>query len=168
MVAAQSNAGTVGLEGAAVVDRTVPSAAEPASQAGVARAGKARPSLRPWYRGHASTPVGDRPAAAHRHRERSSSMCIFGCLGLFAPRVVTIFLWIFTDLVNRAFSSFIWPLLGIVFLPFTTMFYVLVYSVANKGPTGLGWALVVFGLLLDLGSYSSSYRERRRVPGFRG
>ena len=95
-------------------------------------------------------------------------MCIFGCLGLFAPRVVTIFLWIFTNLVDRAFSSFIWPLLGIVFLPFATMFYVLVYSVANKGPTGLGWALVVFGLLLDLGSYSSGYRSRRRVPGFRG
>jgi hypothetical protein len=95
-------------------------------------------------------------------------MCIFGCFGLFAPRVVTVFLWLFTNLVDRAFSSFIWPLLGIIFLPFTTMFYVLVYSVANKGPTGLGWALVVFGLLLDLGSYSSGYRSRRRVPGFRG
>jgi hypothetical protein len=168
MVAAQSNAGAEGPEGAAVVDRAVPSAAEPASQAGGARVGKTRPSLRPWYRDHASAPVSDRPAAAHRHRERFSSMCIFGCLGLFAPRIVTIFLWIFTNLVDRAFSSFIWPLLGIIFLPFATLFYVLVYSVANKGPTGLGWALVVFGLLLDLGSYSSGYRGRRRVPGFRG
>jgi hypothetical protein len=93
-------------------------------------------------------------------------MCCLGCLGLFAPRVVTVLLWIFTDLVDRAFSSFIWPLLGIIFLPFTTLFYVLVYSVANHGPTGLGWVLVFIGLLLDLGSYSSGYRERRRVPGY--
>jgi hypothetical protein len=95
-------------------------------------------------------------------------MCILGCFGLFVPRVVTIFLWIFTDYVSRAFSSFIWPLLGIIVLPFTTMFYVLVYSVADHGPTGLGWALVFLGLLLDLSSYSSGYRGRRRVPGYRG
>jgi len=89
-------------------------------------------------------------------------MCVFGCLGLFAPRLVLLFLWIFTTLVDRAFSSFIWPLLGIVFLPFTTLFYVLVYSVPAHGPTGLGWVVVFLGFLLDLGSYSSGYRGRQR------
>ena len=91
-------------------------------------------------------------------------MCLLGCLGMFAPRLVLLFLWIFTDLVTRAFSGFFWPLLGIIFLPFTTLFYVLVYSVTNNGPTTAGWVLVFIGLLFDLGSYSSSYRDRRRLP----
>jgi hypothetical protein len=95
-------------------------------------------------------------------------MCFFGCLGLFAPRLVLLFLWIFTSYVDRAFSSFVWPLLGIIFLPFTTLFYVLVYSVANHGPTTAGWILVFIGFLLDLGSYSSSYRDRRRMPYYPG
>ena len=54
-------------------------------------------------------------------------MCLLGCLGLFAPRIVTLFIWIFTDRVSIAFSSWVWPLLGIIFLPFTTLFYVLAY-----------------------------------------
>jgi len=91
------------------------------------------------------------------------TVCCFGCLGLFAPRLVLLFLWIFTTLVDRAFSSFVWPLLGIVFLPFTTLFYVLVYSVPDHGPVGAGWILVFLGLLLDLGSYSSSYHDRHRL-----
>jgi hypothetical protein len=95
-------------------------------------------------------------------------MCCLGCLGLFAPRLVLLFVWIFTNRVTVAFSgSFIVPLIGIVFLPFTTLFYVLAYW-PGHGVTGLGWLFVVFGLLLDLGSYSSSYRDRRRVPGYPG
>jgi len=92
-------------------------------------------------------------------------MCLLGCLGLFAPRIVTLFLWIFTDRVSIAFSSWIWPLLGIIFLPFTTLFYVLAYW-PGHGVTGLGWLFVLFGLLLDIGSYSSSYRGRDRVPHY--
>ncbi len=95
-------------------------------------------------------------------------MCCLGCLGMFAPRLVFLFLWIFTDYVNRAFSTIFWPLLGIIFLPFTTLFYVLVYSVANHGPTTAGWVLVFIGFLLDLGSYSSGYRDRRRMPYYPG
>ncbi|MGD0997179.1 MAG: hypothetical protein ABR941_02510, partial [Thermoleophilia bacterium] len=64
---------------------------------------------------------------------------------MFAPRLVVVFLWIFTNSVNRAFSSLIWPLIGIIFLPFTTLFYVLVYSVADHGPTAAGWVLVFIG-----------------------
>jgi hypothetical protein len=91
-------------------------------------------------------------------------MCFFGCLGMFAPRLVLLFLWIFTGRVDRAFNGFVWALLGIVFLPFATLFYVLVYSVSSHGPSTSGWVLVLIGFLLDLGSYSSGYRDRRRMP----
>ena len=92
-------------------------------------------------------------------------MCILGCQGMFAPRLVTLFIWIFTDRVQLAFTSWVWPLLGILFLPFTTLFYVLAYW-PGHGVTGLGWLFVFFGLLLDIGSYSGGYRGRDRVPRY--
>ena len=95
-------------------------------------------------------------------------MCCLGCLGMFTPRLVLVFLWLFTNSVDSAFSSLLLPLVGIIFLPFTTLFYVLVYSIAHNGPTAAGWILVFIGFLLDLGSYSSGYRDRRRMPYYPG
>ena len=95
-------------------------------------------------------------------------MCILGCLGLFAPRIVLLFVWIFTGRVSAAFSgSFIVPLIGIIFLPFTTLFYVLAWAPVTH-VSGFGWAFVVLGLLLDIGSYSSSYAKRHSAPYYPG
>jgi hypothetical protein len=97
-------------------------------------------------------------------------MC-FGCLfamgAAFFPRLAVLFVWLFTNRVTIAFhNTFIWPLLGIIFLPFTTLMYVLVYTVPS-GVVGLGWFLVILGFLLDLSSYSSSaYTNRNRMPGY--
>jgi hypothetical protein len=97
-------------------------------------------------------------------------MC-FGCLfamgAAFFPRLAVLFVWLFTNRVTIAFhNTFIWPLLGIIFLPFTTLMYVLVYTVPS-GVVGLGWFWVILGFLLDLSSYSSSaYTNRNRMPGY--
>ena len=61
--------------------------------------------------------------------------CAFLMLVLLGPRIVGVFWWIFQPLRwQSAFSSFlgggnlwwIWPVLGIVFLPWTTIMYVIV------------------------------------------
>jgi hypothetical protein len=70
-------------------------------------------------------------------------------------------------LVGRAFDTFIVPLLGLIFLPFTTLLYVLAWR-PGFGLSGLGWVIVVIGLLLDLGSYGSGgYANRGRSRGRR-
>ncbi|WIG59958.1 MAG: hypothetical protein OJF49_002706 [Ktedonobacterales bacterium] len=95
--------------------------------------------------------------------------CLFALGAATFPRLVLLFTWIFTPLVSRAFQSvFIVPLLGIIFLPFTTLMYVLVWS-APFGVTGWGWFWVGLGLLLDIGSYTSSaYSNRDRMSrGYR-
>ena len=51
-------------------------------------------------------------------------------------------------LVGAAFSSFIWPLLGIIFLPFATLLYVVLYT-PGIGLTGWEWFWVVIAGLLD-------------------
>lgn len=91
--------------------------------------------------------------------------CLFALLAISAPRAALLFTWLFTPLVSRAFSGgFLVPLLGFIFLPFTTLMYVLSWT--PLGLSGWGWFFVVVGLLLDLSSYTgSAYGNRRGVRG---
>lgn len=95
--------------------------------------------------------------------------CLFALGAAAFPRLALLFTWLFTPLVSRAFSGgFLLPLLGILFLPYTTLMYVLVWS-PLAGVSGWGWFFVIVGLLLDLGSYTgSAYGNRGRLPsGYR-
>jgi len=89
--------------------------------------------------------------------------CLLVVLGLFGPRLVLLLEWIFGDQVTIAFhNGFFAPLLGLVFAPWTTLFYVLAYA-PIAGVSGIGWLFVVLGALLDFATYSSGgYRSRRR------
>ena len=93
--------------------------------------------------------------------------CLYALGAAFFPRLALLFVWLFTPLVNRVFHfTFILPLLGIIFLPFTTLMYVLAYN-PLAGVTGWGWFWVILGFLLDLSSYSSTaYTNRNRIPGY--
>jgi len=91
-------------------------------------------------------------------------MSIFTILSLFFGRLALLLVWLLTPLVNRAFQGgWLLPLLGFVFLPLTTLAYVLVYSLSGSGVTGWGWLWVVLALLLDLGVYSSPARRATRT-----
>jgi hypothetical protein len=48
--------------------------------------------------------------------------CLLAALASFAPRVALVLVWIFTNLVDRAFSGFVIPLLGLIFFPYATLF----------------------------------------------
>ena len=87
--------------------------------------------------------------------------CLLLLLAAFAPRLVLLFLWIFTPLVSRAIGGFLLPLLGLIFLPFTTLFYVLAWNPVT-GVSGAAWLWVLLGFLLDVGSYGGGAYGRRR------
>jgi hypothetical protein len=88
-----------------------------------------------------------------------------GCpLALFAaisPRFVIFLLWVFSDRLTIAFHSGWEGIIGFILLPYTTLFYALVYS-AGKGVDSFGWFIVALGVLLDLSSHAFSSRARRR------
>ncbi|HEX6121837.1 MAG TPA: hypothetical protein VFY89_01690, partial [Ktedonobacterales bacterium] len=66
-----------------------------------------------------------------------------GCLLALLARVALLVVWLTTPLVTRAFSGgWLLPLLGILFLPLTTLAYVLVYAYGH-GVTGWAWLWVV-------------------------
>ena len=91
--------------------------------------------------------------------------CLFAMFGGLFPRLALLILWIARPaLVDAAFTTFILPLLGIIFLPFTTLIYVIVY-VPGVGLTGWGVFWVILALLLDIGHWGASYTQRDQVLG---
>ena len=100
-------------------------------------------------------------------------MCCFLTLFmLLGPRVAGIFWWIAqparwvgTSAV-AAFDTWIWPMLGLLFVPFTTLMYV---AVAPGGVTSWDWLWIGLAVLADIASYTGGgYGNRNRIPGYAG
>jgi hypothetical protein len=89
--------------------------------------------------------------------------CLFAVAAGIAPRIALVLLWIFTNLVNRAFSNIIVPLLGLFFLPYATLFYVLAWD-PRRGVSNLGWVVVIIGVIFDIGHWGGNgYARRQRA-----
>jgi hypothetical protein len=86
--------------------------------------------------------------------------CLAGIMALLGPRVALVVWWIFGDKVEAAFSTWVWPLLGLIFLPWTTLFYVIAWGAIN-GVSGAGWLLVALGVVLDVMTYSARSAKAR-------
>ena len=86
--------------------------------------------------------------------------CLALIAGFIGPRIALFIWWVFGDKVDAAFSSWIWPLLGLVFLPWTTLAYVVAWGPLD-GVSGLGWLLVALGLAGDIATYSSRAAKAR-------
>jgi hypothetical protein len=86
--------------------------------------------------------------------------CLVALLALFSPRLALFALWLFGDLLSRAFDSWFVPLLGFFLLPWTTLAYAVMWSSSND-VTGFEWFIVVLGFFFDLGSYARSGSYRR-------
>ena len=79
--------------------------------------------------------------------------CLLALLAGFAPRIALVLVWIFSNLVDRAFNGFLIPLLGLILFPYATLFYVLAYSPVG-GVSGIGWLFVVLGFIFDIGHWA--------------
>ena len=93
--------------------------------------------------------------------------CLLALLAAISPRFVIFLLWIFTDRLTIAFRSGWEGLLGFLLLPYTTLFYALVYA-PGKGVDTFGWFIVALGVLLDLSTLTNGARVRRRQARVEG
>ncbi len=80
--------------------------------------------------------------------------CVALSAGFIGPRFALLLVWIFGNRVDAAFSSWIWPLLGLLFLPWTTLAYIIVWGPLD-GVSGAGWLLVALGIAADIATYSA-------------
>ncbi len=78
--------------------------------------------------------------------------CLFASVLAGAPRLGFLIYWlIYPARVQAAFSSFWWALLGVIFLPWTTLGYVFV---APGGITWFDWIILGLALAIDIGTYA--------------
>jgi hypothetical protein len=75
--------------------------------------------------------------------------CLFLLVAGVFPRLGLLVVWFVTDLVDRAFAGFLLPLLGLLFLPLTTLVFVLVWTPAD-GLEGRRWLWVAFAFVVEL------------------
>lgn len=89
--------------------------------------------------------------------------CLVALLALLSPRLALFCVWLFSDLLSRAFDSWLLPLAGFFLLPWTTLIYAAFWSSGNE-VAGFEWFFVVLAFVIDLGSYDRGNRARRRQP----
>ena len=91
--------------------------------------------------------------------------CIFALFAGIFPRLALLILWIARPArVDAAFDTWLLPLLGIIFLPFATLIYVLLYT-PGRGVTGWDWFWVALAALLDIGHWGASASARSQRAG---
>ena len=96
--------------------------------------------------------------------------CAFTILVVLGPRFGGAIWWLVNPARwNRAFidwpiASWFWSLLGIIFLPWTTLMYVIVFP---GGVVGWDWLWIGLAVVSDILWYSGA-AARKRVPGYSG
>ena len=87
--------------------------------------------------------------------------CFVALFALISPRLALFLLWIFSDVLSRAFDSWIVPLLGFFLLPWTTLAYAAFWDWGSgRHVTGFEWFFVILAFLIDLGSYARGSQVR--------
>ncbi|MDP6601139.1 MAG: hypothetical protein QGH76_02450 [Phycisphaerales bacterium] len=79
--------------------------------------------------------------------------CLVALLALLFPRVILVLTWFLNPaFINNAYGTWILPLLGLIFLPMTTLAYA--WAVTFEGGAGSigGIIIIVLAVLYDLGS----------------
>lgn len=79
-------------------------------------------------------------------------------IALLVPRISIILLWFFTDWFDGVFQSLLWPILGFLFLPATTLWYSVVFNWFDNSWGPLPIIGLVVCLIIDL----SPARSKRR------
>jgi hypothetical protein len=86
--------------------------------------------------------------------------CFFALFAVLGPRFAILAIWLSGNRVDDAFDGWLLPLAGLLFAPWTTLMYLIVWS-RPDGVTGAEWIIVAFGVLLDLATYSARSAQSR-------
>lgn len=85
--------------------------------------------------------------------------CLVALIALFSPRLALVAIWLFGDLLGRAFESNLVPIIGFFLLPWSTLAYAVMWS-SQRQVDGFEWLIVLLAFVFDLASYGSGSRAR--------
>jgi hypothetical protein len=94
--------------------------------------------------------------------------CFFASLLFFGPRLAFLVYWLFLPgRVTAAFTQFNFPwlvsLMGLIFIPWTTLMFVIVFPL-----NGFDWIWLGLAIGADIVGYTGGYHNRKQVPGYTG
>ena len=86
--------------------------------------------------------------------------CLLLLLAMIGPRFVIAMLALFSNYLQTAYTGLLIPLLGFLFMPFTTLAYA--WAINTTGQvSGLQLVVVVIAVLIDLGVIGGGANRRR-------
>ena len=89
--------------------------------------------------------------------------CLIGCLLVISPRLALLAVALFTSYVGQVYGkAYLWPILGFIFLPITTLAYIWAYIQSGGQLSGFYIAVIVFAVLMDLGMVSGAGQHKYR------
>lgn len=86
--------------------------------------------------------------------------CLLALIAVFFPRLVIVLIFLFSNYFDRAYETILWPVLGFIFLPFTTLAYA--FAMNDGGAlTGIYLLIFVIAVLMDLGAWGGGTKVPR-------
>lgn len=86
--------------------------------------------------------------------------CLLIIFAVIIPRITMVLIFLFTNWFS-VFQSIIWPILGFLFMPYTTLAYMLA-MIYNHHQIAGGWlVLLIVAIFVDISGHSGSYRRVR-------
>lgn len=88
--------------------------------------------------------------------------CLLALIAVFFPRIVIVLVFLFSDYLHRAYAGVLWPILGFIFMPFTTLAYAFAYNSTAGNVSGIYLVVVIIAALVDIGSWTGGGVSVRR------
>ncbi len=94
-------------------------------------------------------------------REENLVGCLLLVLFLAFPRIALVLLLFFSNYLERAYHGLLFPLLGFLFLPLTTLVYA--WMANTRQPiAGINLLILIVAVVIDLGGVGGGAYHRRR------
>jgi cytochrome b561 len=88
--------------------------------------------------------------------------CLLAVIATICPRILMFFILLTTDWFGRAYDTFIWPFLGFLFMPYTTLAYMAAMLNNNHNVNGWWLVLVIIAALADLSTDTYEVQKRTK------
>ena len=86
--------------------------------------------------------------------------CLIALLALISPRLALFFIFLFSNMLDRAFDGWLLPLAGFFLLPWTTLAYTVMWDWGTSTVAGFEWFILILAFLADLASYAGGRSHR--------
>jgi len=87
--------------------------------------------------------------------------CLLPIVAIFMPRLALVIIFFFTNWFERSFQTILWPLVGFLLMPYTTLAWMGAMLFNNHQLSGAWIIVLVVAVVLDLGGQGGSARRRK-------